>query len=162
MRAGLVGASVAMLFGLAGLADRAEARVTRVVVEEAKSPAFDGRSFGKAGQYEVLSGHFFGELDPGDPLNRIITDIKMAPRNARGKVEYSATFSLIKPIAKTKAERMASGDPRPSLEERYGTHDQYVAAVRAAAGKLVGERLLLQDDADRIVAQAADSAVLKP
>jgi hypothetical protein len=66
------------------------------------------------------------------------------------------------PFAKTKAERMAAGDPRPSLEERYGTHDAYAAAVRAAAQRLVGERLLLPDDADRIVKQAADSAVLKP
>ena len=37
------------------------------------------------------------------------------------------------PFAKTKQERIASGDPRLSLEERYGNHDGYVAAVRAAA-----------------------------
>lgn len=37
------------------------------------------------------------------------------------------------PFAKTQAERMAAGDPRPSLQERYGDHDGYVAAVRAAA-----------------------------
>ena len=34
------------------------------------------------------------------------------------------------PFAKTKAERMAAGDPRPSLEERYGTHEDYVAKDR--------------------------------
>ena len=39
------------------------------------------------------------------------------------------------PFAKTKAQRLADKDPRPSLEERYGTHDGYVAAVRAAADK---------------------------
>jgi hypothetical protein len=38
----------------------------------------------------------------------------------------------------------------------------YVAAVRAAAQRLVGERMLLPDDAERIVKQAADSLVLKP
>ncbi len=85
------------------LCSAAQARVTRVVVEDTKSPAFDGRSFGAAGQYEVLSGHVFGELDPGDPLNAIITDIKLAPRNAHGKVEYSATFALTKPIDMGKA-----------------------------------------------------------
>ncbi|MGB8434697.1 MAG: alpha/beta hydrolase domain-containing protein [Burkholderiales bacterium] len=37
------------------------------------------------------------------------------------------------PFAKTKAERLAAGDPRLSLEERYVTHDGYVAAVREAA-----------------------------
>jgi hypothetical protein len=37
------------------------------------------------------------------------------------------------PFAITKAQRSANNDPRPSLEERYGTHDGYVAAVKAAA-----------------------------
>ena len=37
------------------------------------------------------------------------------------------------PFAKTKAQRMANKDPRPSLEERYGTHAGYVAAVKKAA-----------------------------
>ena len=37
------------------------------------------------------------------------------------------------PFAITKAQRVANNDPRPSLEERYGTHDGYVAAVRKAA-----------------------------
>src|SRR5262249_18963365 len=46
-------------------------------------------------------------------------------------------------FARTKAEREASGDPRLSLEERYGSRDAYVAKVKAAADALVAERLLL-------------------
>jgi hypothetical protein len=65
------------------------------------------------------------------------------------------------PFARTKTERLASGDPRPSLEERYGTHEKYVAQVRAAAERLVRGRYLLQDDADRLIAQADASKVLK-
>ena len=65
------------------------------------------------------------------------------------------------PFAKTKAERLASGDPRPSLEERYGTHEKYVALVRAAAERLVRGRFLLQDDAERLIAQAEASKVLR-
>jgi hypothetical protein len=65
------------------------------------------------------------------------------------------------PFAQTKAERVASGDPRPSLEERYGTHEGYVARVRAAAKKLVSEKYLLEDDAERLIAEAAASDVLK-
>ena len=65
------------------------------------------------------------------------------------------------PFAKTKAERLGSGDPRLSLEERYGTHDAYVAKVKAAATRQVAEGFLLQDDADRIVAQAEKSGVLR-
>jgi Alpha/beta hydrolase domain len=64
------------------------------------------------------------------------------------------------PFAKTKAERVAAGDPRLSLEERYGSHDAYVAAVRTAAAGAVKEQFLLQEDADRLVAQAAASDVL--
>lgn len=65
------------------------------------------------------------------------------------------------PFARRKAERLASGDPRLSLEERYGTHEEYVARVKAAAARLVRERFLLQDDADRLVAQAEQSEVLR-
>jgi hypothetical protein len=65
------------------------------------------------------------------------------------------------PFAKTKAERMASGDPRLSLEERYGTHEKYVAQVKAAAARLVEQRFLLQDDADRMIDQAEKSSVLR-
>ncbi len=64
------------------------------------------------------------------------------------------------PFAKTKAARMASGDPRPSLEERYANHDAYVAAVKTAADTAVKERFLLQKDADRLIAEAAASNVL--
>jgi len=74
------------------------ARITRIVIEHRESPAYEGRSFGEAGPYEWLRGHAFGELDPKDPLNVVITDIQLAPRNARGMVEYSATFTLAKPL----------------------------------------------------------------
>jgi hypothetical protein len=64
------------------------------------------------------------------------------------------------PFAKTKAERLASGDPRLSLEERYGSHQAYVDTVKKAADKAVAERFLLREDADRLIAQAAASDVL--
>jgi hypothetical protein len=57
-------------------------------------------------------------------------------------------------FARTKAEREAADDPRPPLEERYGSRDAYAAQVKAAAAALVAERLLLPDDAERFVAQA--------
>jgi Alpha/beta hydrolase domain len=61
------------------------------------------------------------------------------------------------PFAKTKAEREAAGDPRPSLEERYGSRDAYVAKIRAAADALVSERLLLPADAAAYVRAAETS-----
>jgi hypothetical protein len=55
------------------------------------------------------------------------------------------------PFARTRAEREANGDPRPSIEERYGSHAEYVEAVRGAAQARVNEGLLLEEDAERMV-----------
>ena len=74
-----------------------EAQITRIMIDRVESPAFGGRTFGAAGQYEKLVGRAFGELDPAHRLNSGIQDIELAPRNARGKVEYVADFYLIKP-----------------------------------------------------------------
>jgi hypothetical protein len=65
------------------------------------------------------------------------------------------------PFAKTKAERMATKDPRPSLEERYVDHAGYVAAVAAAARNAVTEGFLLAADEKKLVADADASDVLK-
>jgi hypothetical protein len=59
------------------------------------------------------------------------------------------------PFARSRAEREAADDPRPSLAERYGSRDAYVEQVRAVAAALVAERLLLPADADGFVAAAA-------
>src|SRR5688500_1406117 len=50
--------------------------------------------------HERISGKAHGELDPADPKNAVITDIDLAPRNARGKVEYVTTFTLVRPTEK--------------------------------------------------------------
>src|SRR3984893_19588223 len=88
------------------MAATAQARLTRIVVESKVSPAFDGASFGNAGQYETLAGKAFGELDPNDRRNAVIQDIKLAPRNARGMVEYTATFQIVKPVDMAKASHL--------------------------------------------------------
>ena len=64
-------------------------------------------------------------------------------------------------FARTAEERKASGDPRPSLQERYGSHDGYVAAVTNAASRAVAEGFLLQEDAATLVNAAKASAVLR-
>ena len=87
---------------LAGLAAPAYARITRIEIATVQSPTFEGASFGTVGQYEKLAGRFFGEVDPNDPLNALITDIKLAPRNARGMVEYSGNILIIRPVDPTK------------------------------------------------------------
>jgi hypothetical protein len=58
------------------------------------------------------------------------------------------------PFATTREERERSGDPRPSLAERYGDRAAYVARIEAAAAALVAERLLLPEDRGAYVAAA--------
>ena len=83
------------------VAGSAYAQVTRVEIT-ARMP--DPREQpGPAGPYEILRGRVYGEVNPADPHNAIIQDIQLAPRNARGRVEYVATFALAKPIDMTKA-----------------------------------------------------------
>lgn len=75
----------------------ANARVTRL--DLTSSVAYEGASFGSVGRYERLVGTAYGELDPFDPANRIIQDIKLAPRNEHGMVEYSTDVYLVRPMS---------------------------------------------------------------
>ena len=54
-------------------------------------------SFGTVGEYERLTGSIAGEVDPADPKNAVIQDLQLAPKNARGMVEYRAEFVMLKP-----------------------------------------------------------------
>ncbi len=76
----------------------AQARITKLTISRIESPTFEGRSFGKVGQYEKLVGRIAGEIDPADPHNAIITDINFAPRNARGKIEYETDIMILRPV----------------------------------------------------------------
>jgi alpha/beta hydrolase family protein len=62
------------------------------------------------------------------------------------------------PFALTKAQRGAAGDPRPSLEERYGTLANYAALATSAASQLVAQRLLLPSDAAAAIQSATQQA----
>ena len=70
------------------------------------------------------------------------------------------------PFARTKAERIASGDPRPSIEERYPTFSQYYNAVIRAIDHLVRKRLMLCEDAEdeeaRLLAAGLNAGVPPP
>ena len=74
-----------------------EARVVRLRVET-REVVLNGRPFGAAGPYEKLVGRVDFGLDPTLPANDIVVDLKLAPRNARGEVEASADFYLLKPL----------------------------------------------------------------
>jgi hypothetical protein len=64
------------------------------------------------------------------------------------------------PFAVTQAERTTSKDPRPSLEERYGTQEGYVCVVERAVEASVRDRFLLRVDADRLLSAVRASKIL--
>ena len=82
-------------------------------------------------------------------------------RPGAGAPDICGQLGQFIPFANTKAERIAAGDPRRSLEERYGSHLGFVGAVKFAAVDLLNQRFLLQEDANRIALSAFYSNVLK-
>jgi len=79
------------------LATSAEAHVVRLRIER-REVVLNGRAFGAAGPYEKLVGKVDFGFDPNLPANQIVVDLKLAPRDARGEVEASADFYLLKPV----------------------------------------------------------------
>ena len=67
-----------------------------------------------------------------------------------------AMYGLTLYFAATAAERQRTGDPRPSLEERYRDAEDYKNQVSIAASKLAGQGYLLESDRDVVVAAAMD------
>ena len=86
-------------------ATAASAQVVRLEITS-REPMHNGQAVGAAGPFEMIRGKVHGEIDPADPHNAIIQDIQLAPRNARGKVEYVATFALAKPVDPAKSARV--------------------------------------------------------
>ena len=80
------------------------ADVVRIEVKK-REPFAGGRTFGRSGPYEQLAGKLTLEVDPDDPANARVTDLKLAPRNGRGKVEFWTEFFLLKPVDPSRGNR---------------------------------------------------------
>jgi hypothetical protein len=87
--------AIGALFATAAI-QPCEARVVKFVVEQT-TPYLGGADWGKAGPYDLLTGTAYMEVDPRDRQNRIIVDLDNAPRNAKGMVEFSTPFFVLKP-----------------------------------------------------------------
>src|SRR5216683_6925330 len=133
MRNTLVATAVLML-----AASAADARVVRLRIER-REVVLDGRAFGAAGPYEKLIGKVDFGVDPNLPRNEIIVDVKLAPRNARGEVEASADFYMLKPVDPARGNgrlfyevgnrggksmlatfQKAAGSPDPTSDAEFG------------------------------------------
>ena len=92
--------------GLIACATPVHARVTKLVIDMKTSPAFGGATFGSAGQYETIAGHVFGETRSERSAQHDHQRYPAGPKNAAGKVEYMATFFLVKPIDMSKSSHL--------------------------------------------------------
>lgn len=129
-------ALVALLVALAPLTIRAG--VTRVEISS-KQDVLGGKAFGTTGAYEKLVGKIYFAVDPNNPHNKIIADLDKAPKNAQGKVEFSADIFILRPKDASKGNGVvfmdipnrggkgllsvfnrAKGSPDPTTEEEFG------------------------------------------
>jgi hypothetical protein len=95
--------AVALTLLLAGSANTQQSSpasglgLTRLVIAK-RQVVFGGTAFGTAGQYELLTGTAYGELDPHAPGNAVIVNVNSAPLNAKGHVEYNVDIAILKPV----------------------------------------------------------------
>jgi hypothetical protein len=67
-----------------------------------REPYAGGKSMGDRGTYEQWSGVVHFAVDPAHAANKQIVDLGLAPKNAAGKVEFSADFRMLVPADRTK------------------------------------------------------------
>jgi hypothetical protein len=79
------------------LSGTASADVVRIEITE-QTPVLDGKPFGAAGPYVRIVGKVHFAVDPTLPVNEVITDLALAPRNRDGRVEFSSDLYLLRPL----------------------------------------------------------------
>src|ERR1051325_10213589 len=104
-------ACVLVVAGMAYMAVPGHASIRKIQIIAKESPTFGGYSWPGVGQYEKIVGKAYGEVDPKDPKNAVIVDLQLAPKNARGKVEYSFDFYLLKPMDLSKGNHKMVYEP---------------------------------------------------
>jgi hypothetical protein len=104
-------ASALWVIGILVFTPDVEARITKIQIITKESPTFGGYSWPGVGQYEKIVGKAFGEVDPTDPRNSVIVDVMLAPRNAKGRVEYAFDFYILKPIDLTRGAHNVMYEP---------------------------------------------------
>jgi hypothetical protein len=104
-------------------APAARGGITRIQILS-RSPAFGGYSFPKVGAYERILGKAFGEISPTDAHNKVIVDLALAPRNAKGNVEYSFDFYILKPADLSKGNHKIFYEPPNRGSKLFGSFNR--------------------------------------
>ena len=120
--------SVLLAAATLAVASSADADITKIQIIS-KGPAFGGYSFPGVGPYERIVGKGFGEVSPADRRNAVIVDVSLAPRNAKGKVEYAFDFYILKPVDLGKGNHKVYYEPPNRGGKTFGNA---VSEVREA------------------------------
>jgi hypothetical protein len=125
----------------------AAAEVVRVDIVK-RTDVLDGRTYGTVSAYEWLEGRAHFALDPSNPLNDNIVDLKLAPRNAQGLVEFSADVSILRPKVAANANGVVIFDVvnrgRPTVLEYLNRGDRTAATGSA---EFFGDDFLMKQGA---------------
>jgi hypothetical protein len=157
---------------------------TLTTVEKLKFPAIPGLQVARSmSELGLIKDWTKPELDMAKPYRPLVAqvnadgnetagvllpDIAVPVATYTGWNLYRAPFpddtlcdrdGTYSPFPRTRAERERTGDPRASLEERYGSHANYVKRYEEAVQRLVKDRLLLPEDGQRYLAKARSSEV---
>jgi Alpha/beta hydrolase domain len=95
---------IVLLLSLVLFPKASSAEITKIVIDK-REPFANGYEFPGTGAYEKLVGKAYGEIDPKNPVNKVIINLDKAPRNAQGRVEYDADFYILRPLDLTKGNR---------------------------------------------------------
>ena len=115
----------------------------RIDPDRSESVTFDGLSFGSVGQYEKIRGIAYGEVDPSDPRNAVITDIELAPVNAQGMVEYSMDIFILKPVDLNRGNHRILFDFNNRGQMRVGLFNDAVTTNNPTSAKDAGTGFIM-------------------
>ena len=74
----------------------AQAEVTRIEIAS-RTDVLGGKPFGASGAYEKIVGKVLFSVDPAHPRNKAIVDLDKGPRDADGRVTFSADLYVLAP-----------------------------------------------------------------
>jgi hypothetical protein len=133
---------LALIVAFAPATMRAE--VTRVEITS-KQDVLGGKSFGTVGAYEKLTGKVYFAVDPNNAHNKIIADLDKAPRNAQGKVEFTADVFIIRPKDASKGNGALIFDiPNRGNKGVLGTFNRAKGSLDPTTEEEFGDGLLMR------------------
>ena len=121
------------------------AEVTKVVISN-RQDVLQGKPWGNTGPYEKLTGKVYFAVDPNNPRNKMIVDIDKAPRDAKGKVEFSADLFILRPKDSSKSNGVCLFDvPNRGGKGALTTFNRAKGSLDPTAPEDFGDGLLLNE-----------------